>query len=116
MKVVKAKEPGFYREDDAGLLAQLCQSVTDRNQLRRMKAKALKEKDEKLFLLLQTQWREQAKLVSMLARQLKIGASARETHRATAKASKAGLPEVRSARAGRMCGTGDDDATAERLN
>ena len=104
---VKAKEPGFYREDDAGLLIQLCQAVTDRDDLRRQKAEALKVNDAKMALLCQTQWREQAKLVSMLSRQLKIGASARETHRATAKASRTGVPEARSVRAHLMFSGGD---------
>jgi hypothetical protein len=112
---VKAKDPGFYREDDAGLLIQLCQAVTDRDQLRKQKLDAYKNGDIRLALLCQTQWREQCKLVSMLSRQLKIGASARETHRATAKASKAGLPEVKSVRAGLMYGEAAE-VPAERLN
>ena len=103
-------------EDDAGLLIQLCQAVNDRDRLRRQKAEIQEAKDVKLALLIQTQWREQAKLVSMLSRQLKIGASARETHRATAKASKAGLPEATSPRAHLLYGGSKDESAADRLN
>lgn len=112
---VKAKEPGFYREDDAGLLVQLCQAVSDRNQLRRLKTEALEGKDVKLAATFQAQWIKTAFLIAALSRQLKIGASARETHRATAKASRAGLPEARSPRAGLMYGEAEA-AQADRLN
>jgi hypothetical protein len=90
---VKAKDPGFYCEDDAGLLIQLCQAVVDRDQLRRLKIEAEKAGQGKTLLAIQASWRDQAKLIASLSRQLKIGASARETHRATAKASRIGAPE-----------------------
>ena len=112
---VRAKEPGFYREDDAGLLVQLCQAVADRDDLRRLKSAAKKKRDTKFMLLYQGQWRDQAKLVSLLSRQLKIGASARETHRAAAKASRAGIPETASPRAHLMFG-GTEEDPIDRLN
>jgi len=111
---VKAKAPGFYREDDAGLLIQLCEAVADRDWLRREKTKAIKADDVKLALSFQGQWLKTAFLIAGLSRQLKIGASARETHRATAKASREGLPEARSARAGLMYSGGEDPS--DRLN
>ena len=114
-RIVRAKEPGFYLEDDADLLVQLCQAWSARNRLWKLENEAVAKKAGKASLLILTQWREQAKLVSMLARQLKIGASARETHRATARASQASRPEVRSARAGLMYGEGAE-APADRLN
>jgi len=93
-RTVKAKDPGFYIEDDAGLLKQLCQAVVDRDELRRQVIEAREAGDNKEAILLQAQWRQQASLISNLSRQLKIGASARETHRAAAKAARVGLPEV----------------------
>ena len=113
---VRAKEPGFYREDDAGLLVQLCQAVVDRDQLRLQKIEAQAAKKTDLALQLQSQWRRQAQLISGLSRQLKIGASARETHRTAAKASKAGLPEAASPRAHLMFGGAKEEGPADRLN
>ena len=113
---VRAKEPGFYREDDAGLLVQLCQAVADRDQLRLQKNEAQEAKKTDLALQLQSQWRRQAQLISGLSRQLKIGASARETHRTAAKASRAGLPEAASPRAHLMFGGSKEEGPADRLN
>jgi hypothetical protein len=114
---VEAKAPGFYCEDDAGLLVQLCQAVVDRNQLRRMKIRTEAAKDDKFLLHILASWRTQARLVSSISRQLKIGAVSRETHRAAAKAAKAGLPEAKGplARAGLMFSDKDEDPT-DRLN